>query len=120
MCKRGTRMEFNEYQEKALATAVYPNVSTGTLDALMYCALGLCGEAGEIAEKVKKLYRDSNGVITKEARTALLKEMGDPLWYLAAMANELCYTMEEVAQTNVDKLQGRRNRGTLSGSGDDR
>lgn len=113
-------MDFNEYQERALATAVYPNVGTGTIDAIMYCALGLCGEAGEIAEKVKKLYRDSGGVVTEEFKAAIVKELGDPLWYIGAMSKELGISMEKVAQTNIEKLSGRKARGTLSGSGDDR
>jgi len=113
-------MDFNEYQKRAVSTAVYPNVNTGTLEAIMYCALGLCGEAGEIAEKVKKLYRDSGGKITEEFKAALLKELGDPLWYIAAMGNEVGFDLQQIAQTNVDKLSSRKERGVLGGSGDNR
>lgn len=113
-------LSLNEYQNKALSTAVYPNVGTGTLEALMYCALGLCGEAGEIAEKIKKIYRDSKGEITEEARLALIKELGDPLWYIGAMGKELNISLQEIAQTNLDKLRSRKERGVIGGSGDNR
>ncbi len=113
-------MDFKEYQEAVTSTALYPEVGTGSIGAITYCTLGLAGEAGEIAEKVKKLIRDSGGIPTPEFRAAILKEIGDPLWYIAALSKELGFTLEEVAQANKEKLFGRRERGTLQGSGDDR
>jgi len=109
-------MDFKEYQEKADLTAIYPDKGTN----LTYPTLGLCGETGEIAEKLKKLYRDKGGVIDDKWREETTKELGDVLWYLAALSRELGYDLEYVAQTNIDKLQSRKERGTIQGSGDNR
>ncbi len=108
-------MESKEYQEIIKKTAVYPKEI-----GLPYCALGLCGEAGEVAEKVKKLYRDSGGVITEEFRQALKKELGDVQWYITATANEVGLTLEEIMEANYNKLIKRRETGTLHGDGDNR
>ena len=106
-------MKFNDYQVQVLAHARYP----GTVS---YTALGLCGEAGEFAEKLKKILRDDGGAITPAHVTALTKELGDVLWYIAAAASELGVELEDVAVRNLEKIAGRRRRGTLGGSGDDR
>lgn len=107
---------FEEYQQLVVKTAIYPDRGSN----LIYPVLGLCGESGEVAEKVKKLLRDEGGEMTVEARDAIKKELGDVLWYVIAVANELGVTLEDVVQTNTEKLLGRRERGTLQGSGDDR
>jgi len=109
-------MDFNMYQQRAMETAVYPNKGNN----IIYPTLGLCGEAGEIAEKIKKMIRDSGGVLSDELRRALKKELGDVLWYLAALAEELNLDLADIAQTNIDKLYDRKRRGKLHGSGDDR
>ena len=109
-------MRLSEYQERSRVTAVYPNAG----DDLLYPTLGLCGEAGEVAEKVKKMLRDDDGVLTDERRAALSKELGDVLWYVAQVATEAGLDLDEVAGANLDKLLSRRDRGVLQGSGDDR
>ena len=108
-------MELSEYQHLSRRTAEYPR------DAwLAYPALGLSGEAGEVAEHAKKAIRDDNGQITEERRAAMAKELGDVLWYVAQLASELQLDLDEIAQANLDKLLSRQQRGVLSGSGDDR
>lgn len=110
------RMTFAEYEELAGATAMYPDRGTG---ALVYPVLGLNGEAGEVAEKLKKIIRDGTGLGT-EQRAALVKELGDVLWYLAACCHELGVSMDDIAQHNIEKLHDRAQRKVLSGSGDER
>lgn len=109
-------MDLNTYQEKSRATAVYPNLGSN----FVYPTLGLSGETGEIAEKVKKIIRDDDGVITDEKRDQIAKEAGDVLWYLSQLATEIDYSLEDIAQMNLDKLASRAARGVLSGSGDNR
>jgi NTP pyrophosphatase (non-canonical NTP hydrolase) len=111
-------LTLNEYQDKAMSTAVYPGQNSP--QGFIYTALGLNGEAGEVAEHAKKLLRDDNGEITPERRPKILKELGDQLWYIAACARELGFTLEEVAVGNNEKLADRAERGQLGGSGDDR
>lgn len=106
----------NEYQQKALETAIYPNVGNN----LIYPVLGISGECGEISEKVKKIIRDKGGVLAEQDKKDIAKEASDVGWYLAALANELGYTLEEIFQMSIDKLQSRKERGVLSGSGDNR
>ena len=109
-------MNFAEYQSEALKTAVYPNRRSN----ITYPVLGLNGEAGEIAEKVKKIMRDKNGIVDDEIRGAIKKELGDVLWYVAALCDELGLDMNDVAVTNIKKLKDRQLRDALHGSGDDR
>ncbi len=109
-------MRLSEYQERSRATAVYPDAG----DNLLYPTLGLCGEAGEVAEKVKKMVRDDAGVLSEERRAALSKELGDVLWYAAQLATEAGLDLGEIAEANLAKLLSRRDRGVLQGSGDDR
>ncbi len=109
-------MDFKEYQEKAWTTAIHPNAG----DNYVYPTLGLVGEAGEIANKVKKIERDAGGEMSEEARQALGAELGDLLWYLAALATELKLNLGILAEENLAKLQDRKVRGVLQGSGDDR
>lgn len=111
-------MKINDYQRAASATAIYPDHHS-----VVYPALGLVGEAGEVSEKVKKLLRKDILIplgITRETREEIAKELGDVLWYAAALANDLGFSLEEVAQMNLDKLNSRKERGTLEGSGDNR
>jgi NTP pyrophosphatase (non-canonical NTP hydrolase) len=113
-------MDFFEYEDAVASTAIYPEVGQGSLTALNYTVLGMGGEAGEILNKVKKIYRDKDGVLSPEDRAEISKEIGDVLWYAARAAHELGYTLEEVAEYNVEKLRDRRARGVLAGSGDNR
>lgn len=106
-------MTLNEYQQKALETAIYPT-------PIVYPALGLCGESGEVANKVKKVIRDNNSEFTNDKKAEIAKEIGDVLWYCATLANDLGYTLEEVGMTNIEKLKSRKERGVIGGSGDNR
>lgn len=109
-------MDFNTFQEIIGETAIYPNRGKN----IIYPTLGLAGEAGEVAEKVKKIIRDHNGVVTPEFKQEIIKELGDVLWYVAALSSELGVTMEEVAKLNMEKLLSRKKRGVISGNGDNR
>jgi NTP pyrophosphatase (non-canonical NTP hydrolase) len=106
----GPDKSFDEYQTWALTTAIYPKK-----DGLTYTALGLVNEAGEYTGKIKKYMRD--GELDDYAAA---KELGDVLWYLSVAANELGYDLGEIAQMNIDKLNSRKERGTIGGSGDTR
>ena len=108
-------MEFNEYLKQAITTKLYPEGM-----AIPYVTLGLMGEAGEVAEKIKKVIRDDNGIISETKKQDLGKEIGDVLWYVAALCDELGLDFNQVALDNIAKLQGRKERGTLQGSGDNR
>lgn len=108
-------MDFQEYQQKARETAIYPNEQS-----ILYPALGLCGECGEVAEKVKKVIRDKGGKFDEFDRMNIRKELGDVLWYIAQIASDLDLRLESVAIANVEKLRVRKENGTLQGSGDDR
>jgi NTP pyrophosphatase (non-canonical NTP hydrolase) len=111
-------MTFDEYQGKTAETAIYPNHIPDELAGVIYCGLGLAGEAGEVAGKIKKLIRDGD---TPEKRRAIVKEIGDCLWYTPRLLEELGkFRMETCAQENIEKLAGRAARGTLGGNGDER
>lgn len=109
-------MNFADYQKKSRETAFYPNVNRN----FIYPVLGLAGESGEVVEKIKKVLRDKEGRVDEETKQEIVKEMGDVLWYLANLAAELGVSLEEVAQKNLEKLQSRRERNKLHGSGDNR
>jgi len=109
-------MTFEEYQNQARKTAIYPDLGNN----FIYPTLGLVGEAGEIAEKIKKVLRDGNGEITEEKRVELNKELGDVLWYLANLSIELGISLEGIAANNLEKLKSRQERNQLHGSGDNR
>jgi len=109
-------MDFNEYQKESRKTALYPNVDKN----FIYPTLGLAGEAGEVAEKIKKVIRDKKGIIDDETREMIKKELGDVLWYVAQLSTELKISLEEVAKSNIEKLFSRMERGKLNGNGDDR
>ena len=106
------------YQAAANQLAVYPGQNS--LNGLIYTVLGLNGEAGEVAEKVKKIIRDDNGNVSRESYHALIKELGDVLWYLSQCCKELDIKLSQVAFANIAKLSQRKIDGTLQGSGDDR
>lgn len=116
--KKNKNMKLNEYQEKAQETANYSRPNQFL--AISYCSLGLTGEAGEVANKVKKIFRDDNGVCNPEKLRELMYEAGDCLWYIAILAKECGYTLEDVAQMNYEKLHSRAERGKIGGSGDHR
>lgn len=113
----GNPLTLDEYQEAARATAVYPT-GDATIPPGMYPALGLAGEAGEVAEKIKKYWRD--GLDFVETQRALVKELGDVLWYVSQLARDWDISLEYVAEQNLAKLADRKSRGVLKGSGDDR
>lgn len=110
-------MTFEEYQKQALTTVL----STGDdFKDLLHWVLGLTGEAGEVAEKLKKIIRDKESIVSEEDKIELAKEIGDVLWYLAVFAHDLGVPLSEIAQANLDKLKSRQARGVLGGSGDNR
>lgn len=109
-------MKFNDYQKKARVSAIYPNLGKN----IYYPTLGLTGEAGEVANKVKKVLRDQDGKITKQNVEELAGELGDVLWYLSNLSTELGISLEKVARLNLEKLHSRVKRGKLKGSGDHR
>ena len=110
-------MDLNEYQEKASKTDLGTIAKENNYD---YYALGLVNEAGEVAGKIKKLHRDFDGKITDEYRKELAKEMGDVLWYFAALCRKFDLDISEVAQMNIDKLYSRMERDQIKGNGDNR
>jgi NTP pyrophosphatase (non-canonical NTP hydrolase) len=109
-------MDCDEYQRAAMRTARDKDAP----DEFMHLVLGLVGEAGEIAEKVKKLVRDKGSDLAQLDRDDMAAELGDVLWYTAVLANFLDLSLSEVAQKNIDKLADRQRRSVLSGSGDKR
>ena len=109
-------MTFDEYQKFAESTAIYPEKGAN----LFYPTLGLAGEAGEVSNKVKKIFRDEKNVVSDEMSEDLLDELGDVLWYTAQLATELHISLEDVARKNIEKLTSRQDRGTLHGTGDKR
>lgn len=110
---RKPSMAFDEYQHEANDTMVYPDSAS-----LYYPALGLAGEAGEVANKIKKIIRGDTPPI--DWREQIAAELGDVLWYIAALCHDLDIPLSTVASGNLDKLRSRKSRGTLAGSGDDR
>jgi len=109
-------MDFNDYQTKSRKTAKYPAIG----HAVIYPTLGLVNEAGEVAGKIKKVFRDKGGEINEETRSALKAELGDVLWYIAQVATELDLTLDEIAEYNIAKLLDRLERGKIRGDGDNR
>lgn len=114
-------MSFNKYQELAEETAIYPKEGK-----IIYPALGLAGEAGEVANKIKKLIRDE-GLLTKDFFTmtsekwrAVSEELGDVLWYVSALASDLGISLDTIARLNINKLKDRKKRDKIKGDGDER
>jgi NTP pyrophosphatase (non-canonical NTP hydrolase) len=130
-------LTFEKYEQTVVETGIYHDSIQKFVDSLnipnesnrkrlhkllstLYCTLGMIGEAGEIAEKMKKIIRDKDCNISEEDKQLLIKEDGDVVWYTGALAQEFDSTLEQVAQANIDKLQSRKQRGVISGSGDNR
>src|SRR6266508_4163354 len=109
-------MDFNDYQIKSRKTAGYPAIG----HSVIYPTLGLVNEAGEVAGKIKKVFRDKGGEISNESRDALKAELGDVLWYLAQIATELNLSLDAIAEYNIAKLSVRLDRGKIRGEGDNR
>jgi len=109
-------MTFDEYQKESQKTARYPVVGA----PFIYPTLGLVGEAGEVAEKIKKIMRDNGGVVDDARKTEIMKEMGDVLWYLAQLAVTLDMSLEDIAINNLEKLKSRLDRNLVHGDGDNR
>jgi NTP pyrophosphatase (non-canonical NTP hydrolase) len=109
-------MDFTDYQTKSRKTANYPTIG----HPVIYPTLGLVNEAGEVAGKIKKIFRDKGGVISEADRDALKSELGDVLWYLAQVCTELDLSLDEVAEHNIEKLYSRLERGKIGGDGDNR
>lgn len=108
-------MQMSDYQILASETGIYPPGC-----GLFYPVIGLAGEVGEVCEKIKKVYRDDGGILKEEKRQALKGELGDVLWYLSAVASDLNLDLSEIAEANIEKLQSRKAKGVLHGSGDNR
>lgn len=109
-------MNFSDYQTKSRRTAKYPAIG----HPVIYPTLGLVNEAGEVAGKVKKIFRDKGGEINAETLEALKSELGDVLWYIAQVCTELGLSMDDVAEHNIAKLYDRLERGKIRGDGDNR
>jgi len=109
-------MDFSDYQTRSRTTAQYPSIG----HPVIYPTLGLANEAGEVAGKVKKIFRDKGGEINAETRETLASELGDVLWYLAQVCTELEISLDEVAEHNLAKLLDRQRRGKIRGDGDNR
>ena len=116
--KTGSKMTFDEYQEFAKTTAIYPDNAK-----VVYPTLGLSGEAGEVAEKVKKNIRKSkfgSFEFYGNELDDIAKELGDVLWYVSALASDIGYSLEDIAQINMEKLKSRQERNKIEGEGDNR
>ena len=113
-------MEFDEYQKIAKKYDFFEETKDLKEVGFYEKVLGLVGEAGETADKVKKILRDKDGVVTKEDRELLVKELGDTMWYLAAISRYLGVPLSDVAKGNLDKLESRYQRNKLHGEGDER
>ena len=109
-------MNFEDYQKESRKTAIYPQIGKN----FVYPTLGIAGESGEVAEKIKKIIRDDKGKVTREKREELSKEIGDILWYIAQLATELGLSLDSIAKENIKKLSSRMKRGKIHGSGDNR
>jgi NTP pyrophosphatase (non-canonical NTP hydrolase) len=109
-------MNFTDYQTQSRKTAKYPAIG----HPVIYPTLGLTNEAGEVAGKIKKIFRDKGGVIGESEREALKGELGDVLWYLAQVCTELDLSLDDVAAHNLEKLFSRLERGKIGGDGDNR
>jgi NTP pyrophosphatase (non-canonical NTP hydrolase) len=114
-------MTFDEYQKKAITTDTYKGKMNSVTDhSFLEKAFGLVGEAGEVAEKMKKIIRDKDGIMNEEDKIEIQKEFGDVLWYISSCSYYLGISLEDVAKMNIDKVLSRKQRGTTKGSGDNR
>ena len=108
------------YEATTASTAIYPGARERTIEGIVYLALGLTGEAGEVANKVKKIVRDYGDDAPYELIEAIADELGDVFWYLVRLCDELGYSPADVMSANAQKLLDRKRRGTIQGSGDNR
>jgi NTP pyrophosphatase (non-canonical NTP hydrolase) len=113
-------MKFDEYQKQAISTLTSDHDYGDVSAELIAQILGLVGESGEVAEKFKKIIRDKQGKLSAEDKQELLKELGDILWYINAVSVLLDSSLSEVAENNLGKVLGRKQRGVTKGSGDNR
>ena len=113
-------MDFNEYQKKAAKYDLSKKTSDLKAVGFIEKVLGLTGEAGETADKIKKILRDKDGVVSDEDRDLIIKELGDTLWYIASIARYLVVPLSKVADGNIEKLESRYQRDRLHGEGDER
>lgn len=109
-------MDFETYQKQSRRTALYPNNGSN----FIYPTLGLVGESGEVAEKIKKVLRDKNGLVDENTKMEIKKELGDVLWYLSQLATELNLSLDDIANDNLQKLFSRMERNKIHGEGDNR
>lgn len=109
-------MNFEEYQKAAKEKAVYPTLG----HPVVFPTLGMLGEAGEVSEKIKKIFRDHDSEITESTREEIKKELGDVLWYMSQIASELDINLQEIAEFNLEKITSRHERGAVWGEGDNR
>jgi NTP pyrophosphatase (non-canonical NTP hydrolase) len=109
-------MTFNEYQIKARETAIFPDQE----NRFIYATLAMMGEAGEVSEKVKKIWRDKGKIVSDLDREEIKKELGDVLWYMSQLALELKIDFDDIASSNINKTQSRLQRNVLHGAGDNR
>lgn len=107
-------MNLNEYSEFVRSIDLYPSPKPSLH------ANGLAGETGEVCDKIKKIFRDDDGYLNAESATAIAKELGDVMWYVVALCNDIGFSPEVVINMNVEKLNSRKERGVLTGSGDNR
>ncbi|MBQ1387873.1 nucleoside triphosphate pyrophosphohydrolase family protein [Candidatus Saccharibacteria bacterium] len=113
-------MSLDKYQKRAAEFDLFETTVDLKSPGFLEKVLGLAGEAGEAADKVKKVIRDKGGYASDEDRQAIAKELGDVLWYLANVARYLNIPLSEIAEGNIDKLSSRKKRNKLHGEGDDR
>jgi NTP pyrophosphatase (non-canonical NTP hydrolase) len=109
-------MHFKDYQKQSRTTAIYPSMC----QSYTFSLIGLVGETGEVAEKIKKLIRDRQGKLDDSYRDEIKKEMGDVLWYFSQLATDLDINLEDLVQTNLKKIKSRHVRSKIHGSGDNR
>jgi NTP pyrophosphatase (non-canonical NTP hydrolase) len=108
-------MTFEEYQRESRKTARYPEIHG---NKFIYPAMGVAGEAGEFMEKVKKMFRDDDGILTEKRKDEIVKELGDIMWYISQVCTDLGIDLEEVPKQNLEKLMSRMERNVLNGDGD--
>ena len=113
-------MDFDKYQSESAKCDCHEASMDPKSAGFIEKILGLTGEAGETADKIKKIVRDKNGVISDEDKESIVKELGDVLWYVAGLARYLEVPLSEVANKNIEKLESRMERGVLHGEGDER
>ena len=113
-------MDFNEYQKECAKTDVGTSAQDCLKPGWLYYVMGIAGESGEMVDKIKKLFRDKNGIVDEEFKQMLIKEMGDYHWYSARLCSIFDIDYSEIGKQNIEKLQSRMERGKLHGDGDNR